>query len=199
MKNIFKKLVSLLMAICMIWTIAPVNVLAATELTIAAGSISANLVAGETVTIDINLTSNPGIVGGVVKVEWDKTAFELVGVSETDATIKGAYLGQKAFPVTSGSYALSWDGDLETEDNISTGLLGKLTFKILDGAKAQDYEVKVTKIDFTNFDLDSVEGKGVSGKITLTELPKVELIIEAGNANADLVVGNTVTVDLNLT
>ena len=164
-----KRGLSVLLSIVLVLGLLPTVIFAATTPTVTIGSATAALNVGDTVSVDLTLSDNPGIVGGAVDITFDNTSLALTGVeNRTDLLVGTAYYGYQGFPITSGSYSLGWDGDVLSADITANGVLATLVFTIVDGATPGDKDLAVTNIDFVNFDGASVTGTGVDGKITLT-------------------------------
>ena len=110
----------------------------------------ANGDAGNSVTIDIRIENNPGIISAAVEIYYDTTKLELI------STENKQMMPQSSFSqyYTSYPYCASWT-DAYADGNMSDdGILMTLTFKILDDAKAGDTAVEV-KFDPANmFDSD---------------------------------------------
>lgn len=145
----------------------PTTVFAATAPKVTAASVEKEMIAGQTVDVDITLSDNPGITGGTVKIEFEKAKLKLTSVKNTDQTITSTYYGYSVMPITSGSYTLGWDGDLMSADLTGNGVIATLTFEVLDTATVGDSTITVSNVDFVNAAAESVAGTGVNGKVTL--------------------------------
>ena len=77
MKNAPRKFISIFLVVLMLASMLPTTVFAATAPKVAAASVEKEMIAGETVDVDITLSDNPGIVGGTVKIEFEKTKLKL--------------------------------------------------------------------------------------------------------------------------
>ncbi len=105
------------------------------------GSLSIASVSGEkgdTVTLTVNLTSNPGLISMKFTVSWDSD-LELTGVSDR-GTIGG---WTSPAPTISSPYTIRWADSLATTDSTSTGALVNLTFKIKDTATPGNKTVSI--------------------------------------------------------
>lgn len=145
----------------------PTTVFAATAPKVTAASVEKEMIAGQTVDVDITLSDNPGITGGTVKIEFEKAKLKLTSVKNTDQTITSTYYGYSVMPITSGSYTLGWDGDLMSADLTGNGVIATLTFEVLDTATVGDSTITVSNVDFVNAAAESVAGTGVNGKVSL--------------------------------
>ena len=110
----------------------------------AAGSGSLNISGaegkqGDTVTIPVTLTSNPGLITMKFTISWGD-GLELAGVSNA-----GVLAGWTTpAPTISSPYTLRWADSLATLNNTSTGRIATLTFKIKDNATVGNHNVTLT-------------------------------------------------------
>lgn len=167
MNNAPRKIISIFLVALMLSSMLPTTVFAATAPKVTAASVEKEMIAGQTVDVDITLSDNPGITGGTVKIEFEKAKLKLTSVKNTDQTITSTYYGYSVMPITSGSYTLGWDGDLMSADLTGNGVIATLTFEVLDTATVGDSAITVSNVDFVNAAADSVAGTGVNGKVTL--------------------------------
>lgn len=118
---------------------------------------------GQTFTLDVYLSENPGLVAMVLDLSYDKSVMSLVGVERGDA------LKTHTFTTTNTEtdagflvepFRLLWDGT--TQDN-TTGLLVTFTFESKLSAPVGDYPVMLT-YDAKN--TNSEYGKPIAVDIT---------------------------------
>ena len=124
--------------------------------------------AGDTVTVPITISGNPGIVALRIFMEYNSAVLRLTEV--TDGTIFPA--GKNTFndDLTANPYTMLWmDGTSQT-DYTENDTLVTLTFEILDAA-AGSYPVKLTYDSDSTFnkDLDNVTFTMQNGSVTVTE------------------------------
>ena len=167
MNNAPRKFISIFLVVLMLASMLPTTVFAATAPKVTAASVEKEMIAGQTVDVDITLSDNPGITGGTVKIEFEKAKLKLTSVKNTNQTITSTYYGYSVMPITSGSYTLGWDGDLMSADLTGNGVIATLTFEVLDTATVGDSTITVSNVDFVNAAAESVAGTGVNGKVTL--------------------------------
>ena len=86
----------------------------------------AEVKAGETVVIDVQLSGNTGMTGLVLKYTYDSSAFEYV--SAEDAGVLNGWVNPAAG-------TLMWKDSLATTDNTANGKIAKLTFKAKSGVE----------------------------------------------------------------
>lgn len=141
----------MLLIVTVVLTFMPTCAFGESVPTISLSEQSEILEVGRTINIDVSLSGNPGIIGGRIDVEFDKSCFKLIGVTNTDQTLTATYNGYTKFPITSGKYTLSWDGDLLEEDIHNDGLLATLKFEVIDSATPGKKLVKVTDTEFGNY------------------------------------------------
>lgn len=167
MRTAPRKFISIFLVVLMLASMLPTTVFAATAPKVTAASVEKEMIAGQTVDVDITLSDNPGITGGTVKIEFEKAKLKLTSVKNTNQTITSTYYGYSVMPITSGSYTLGWDGDLMSADLTGNGVIATLTFEVLDTATVGDSTITVSNVDFVNAAAESVAGTGVNGKVTL--------------------------------
>lgn len=104
--------------------------------------------AGETVTVNVSIMNNPGMVGWNVQVSFDETAIELLGLAAGDAfPASGISFGPLKSPA-SATYA-----DFVKPAVANDGILCVLTFKIKEDAPAGQYPLVLSTLndDMDNF------------------------------------------------
>ncbi len=179
-----RKPVSILMAIAMIATLflSPTtlsSVRAAAEAKLTVSSTSA--LPGSTVTVDVSIADNPGILGATLKLEYDE------GLTLTDGvngSAFGALVMTKPGQFVSGCKFM-WDGQDLSADQIKDGTILTLTFNIAeDAADGTEYNVKVTCEDAADKDLNPVNVTVTNGKVGV-------LSYKPGDVNGDDKVNST--------
>lgn len=100
---------------------------------------------GETVSLNVNLDSNPGLITMKFAIEWDKD-LELISVSDA-GLLKG---WTEPAPSLNSPYTLRWADSLSVENNTATGKIATLTFKISEDATPG--EKNVTLISTQSWD-----------------------------------------------
>lgn len=148
-----KRILSILLALVMAVGLLSVGALADGDPTIRVGSLEAE--PGDTVTVEVSLENNPGIMAFVLGIEYDETRLEKVKFSHTGLQ---------------GLWAMSenavWVGN---EDDTYEGVFLKLKFRVLDDAPGGEAAVTVTYSDggICNYDEESVNFAVVSGGVSL--------------------------------
>ncbi|MBQ5423866.1 MAG: hypothetical protein IIU33_01440, partial [Bacteroidales bacterium] len=132
------------------------TVLAAGTPTITVGSITAEK--GDTVTLDVSISNNPGINTFVLGFDYDTTRLNL-----SDVTLSSSLGGQYVY-----SKKAVW---LNNSDTTYNGKILTLTFHVLDNADAGDASVAVTYNagDISNYNEEDVSFNLVAGKVTIKE------------------------------
>lgn len=126
-----KRVLSVVLAVAMMvacFVVAPVSgVSAETAKTISVEATKVDAMPGDTVTVDVNITSNPGIIAMRLLVEYDTSVLTLIGAED-----KGV-LGISQFTETYDSpFALVWSNGTATTNYTVTGTIATLTFKVAD-------------------------------------------------------------------
>ena len=156
----FTKL-SLMTILSVLLLICSLPFCAAAEGSAAVSVGSASGKAGDTVTVDVNLTENPGVIAMNLNVNYDEKQLELVGVNNS-----GVLNGFNS-PSTygGGSYTLNWEDGLSTTNNNGTGTVATLTFKLKEDCDKANVSVSGKGHDA---DVNTVSVSGGSGTITNT-------------------------------
>ena len=93
MKTAPRKIISIFLVALMLSSMLPTTVFAATAPKVTAASVEKEMIAGETVDVDVVLSDNPGITGGSVKITFEKTKLKLTNVTNRSETITSPYDG----------------------------------------------------------------------------------------------------------
>ena len=110
-----------------------------------AGKITAANAAGkqgDTVTVDVGIASNPGLITFRISVSYDSD-LELTDVS--DSKLLSGWTTPS--PTISSPYTLRWADSLSTTNNSANGRIVTLSFKIKDGAAVGNKTVTVKFIE----------------------------------------------------
>ncbi len=173
MKKLFKGILSSTLAFtvllaCLVF--APVSGVAAAE-TIAVKATSAIAEPGETFTVDIDITSNPGIVSMRLFVEYDTSVLTLVSAED-----KGV-LGTSQFSESKDSpFALVWSNGASYENYTVTGTIATLTFKVLETVTKNSSttvtlttksENDILSVNTSNYDLIPVTPSFTNSTVTI--------------------------------
>ena len=167
-----KKWLSVLLACCMLFTLAPSIVLADDAASLVVGSGTVEEDADTIVPITVSLKNNPGVISLAFEVTFPNDALELTAIPEVAAQ----------FPFTEGvdntklqsPYLLDL-GDASVQTNITDDLVvATFNFKVKAGTAPGDYEVSIDASSQDNYDetlVDAVEFAVVPGKVTVTAKP----------------------------
>lgn len=177
---------ALLIVAAMLLNFAAASVFAAADLAISADSVTAELKAGETVSVPVRADTNVGYAAGSVDVEWDSTALTLKKVVFTELAPDNG----SAAIANSGSYRVMF-GDYLAESNISeTGIFFTLEFEISAAAIAGDYAILLENANLYDKDNQAVSASLRSGMISLTgDVPEGAFALSA--AKTEVTVGET--------
>ena len=125
--------------------------------------------AGETVTIDLTFSSNPGIIAALFELEYDRTCLELVK-AEDKGLLKGAVFSQTydKFP-----YIMLWNSS-SAENFTENGVLVTLTFKVLDNPSKDTADIKISYLpdNVYDADLNNIDLGITNGSIKITGMPQ---------------------------
>lgn len=127
--------------------------------TLKASVSSASGAVGESVTLNVNITANPGVAGFWLELTYDKTKLKLTGVSG------GAFSGTTLPDPASATQNISFL-TADTKNTTATGKVASLTFQILSGASGS-LSVTLRNLEVKDKDLQSVGFSVSAGKITV--------------------------------
>ena len=122
---------------------------------------SASGKAGDTVTVNVDLTQNPGVIAMQLNVGYDEKQLELVNVSNSG--VLNGYNSPSTYG--GGSYTLNWEDGLSSTNNNGTGTVATLTFKLKEDCDKANVTVSGKG---HNADVNTVSVSGASGTITNT-------------------------------
>ena len=152
-----RKILSILTALILIMALLVVPASAAGAGTLALSGAEGKQ--GDTVTLNVNLNSNPGLITMRFTVSWGD-GLELTGVANS-----GVLAGwTPPAPTISSPYTLRWAESLANDNNTKTGKIATLTFKIKDNATVGNKTVTLTFSESR----DSSGSKNTFGNATAT-------------------------------
>lgn len=155
-----KKILSVITIIVLLCAMLVVPASAAGNGTIAMSSASGKQ--GDSVTLNVNMNSNPGLVTMTIKVTYDTNVLQLTSVSDPKLLV-GSQLN-----TTYGSpYTISWVDGSATANNTKTGKIASFTFKIKDNAKVGATNVTLQFVDSFDTNFGENTFTATSGKITV--------------------------------
>lgn len=154
-----KKIITFLTSIILICTVCFIPSSAAGSGSLAMSSASGKQ--GDSVTLNINLTANPGLATMSLQVEYDTGALTLTGVSDSKL-LSGTDLSS----VYNSPYKITWI-DSSKSDNKKTGIIASFTFKIKDNAKVGNTSVKLIFLESYDSNLNENSFSATPGNITV--------------------------------
>ena len=119
---------------------------------------------GDTVTVPVTLTNNPGLITAKITLTFDDTRLQLVSAEDTGLLAGGVFGDTMASP-----YALTWEKGDQTADNTENGILANLTFKVLDGAAVGTAALTAQVSDTGNTAMESVALSVTDGAVNVTD------------------------------
>lgn len=128
-----KRICALLLSVCLLVSMIPVNAISTrgTEVSsdgvVTAGTTYAT--PGTTVSIDLEIRDNPGILGMTLKVEYDENKAILTGVENGTALSYMEFTTPKAL---GSGCQLPWDAQEVDAESLVDGVIATLTFQILE-------------------------------------------------------------------
>ena len=155
-----KKILSVLIAVVLLGAVFAFAVASA-----GVGSLtmtSASGKQGDTVTLDVAMPTNPGLVTMSIQVSYDMDVLELTEVTDTGLLV-GTTLNKKY----KSPYQISWIDGETTEDSTATGKIASFTFKIKENAPLGKTDVTLTFRDSYNIALKANSFTATSGAVTV--------------------------------
>ena len=184
-----KRITSLLLSLVMVFSLLPQGIVFAagnTTPTIKASSTSA--LAGGTVSLDISIANNPGILGATLTLSYDEGLI-LQSVKSGDAF--GALTFTKPGKFTSPCNFV-WDAQELDADEIKDGVILTLTFEVSDSVvagKMLNVRLSCKDSDISDVNLHSVHVDTVNGGVSVIDyIP--------GDVDSDGVVNTTDVIKL---
>ena len=117
------------------------------------GNTTAN--AGRTVTVDVNIKNNPGIIALRAKIIYDKNALTLTKAEIKD--FSDVFFG----PLDADEFIIGW-GDSINGNNNSNGVVARLTFKVDSKAAEKIYPICI------KYDADDIYNNSLNNVIFIT-------------------------------
>lgn len=159
MKHFTKILLMAMLAVVLMVAALPFGVSAEDDASVSVSSASGK--AGDTVTVNVDLSQNPGVASLELNVGYDTKQLELVDVH--DSGILNGFASPAAY--NDGNYKLCWENGLATTNNNGTGTVATLTFKLKEDCDKANVSISGKGYDT---DLNRVGVSGSSGTITNT-------------------------------
>lgn len=154
-----RELMSVLLALTMIFSLLPTYALASEsmQVTIGGGTVKA----GETVTVDISVTNNPGFANMSFYIEYDKNRLRLEEITG------GTLFGDVTANVNNGFISAA-----KTNDVSGNGTIATLTFRALSSATSGETTISLKEDPnadgtFVNVNEESLVYNTVPGTITV--------------------------------
>lgn len=155
-----KKILSVVVLTMLLFAALVLPTSAAGEGKISMSSASAKR--GETVTLNVTMPSNPGLVTMTIKVTYDTSVLELVGVTDSNLLV-GSQLN-----TTYGSpYTISWVDGSATSNNTKTGTIATFKFKVKSNAPIGASKVTLQFVDSFDTNYNENTFTATSGKVTV--------------------------------
>ena len=116
---------------------------------------------GETISINVGISNNPGIIALRCTISYDISALELIG-TENSKLLNGY---SAPSPVISSPYALRWSDPLAASNNTQNGTVAVLTFK---AKKAGKTIISVKHTESRDFNLKNIDFMDASSNLEVT-------------------------------
>lgn len=155
-----KKIIALLTAAFIFCAVLVFPASAAGKGTITMGSASAKQ--GESVTLNVNMASNPGLVTMTIKVSYDTNVLQLTSVKDA-----GVLVGSQLNTNYASPYKIAWVDGSATSNNTKKGNIASFTFKVKDAAAVGKTTVKLEFVDSFDSNYGENTFTATSGTITV--------------------------------
>ncbi len=162
-KRIFSALMAIVMCTTLISTAMVFQVSADDGVSVSVGSASGKK--GDTVTVTVDLSKNPGITALGLNVGYDTSKVKLVGVSDAGTLPGEGFSGNTNY--SASSYRLYWSDDLASKNNTGTGTLATLKFELVDDFDDSS-PITVSVSDCYDADMNDVSASSSGGSIKST-------------------------------
>lgn len=156
-----KKTISVLLLLSLLCAFLVVYASAAGQGAMRISSVSGQR--GDTVTANVLLTGNPGLVTMTIRVKYDTSVLRLVGVSDT-----GLLAGAQLSANYRSGYTISWVDGTATANNTSVGTIATFTFQILEQAPFGHSGVTLEFVDSYDSDYQENSFSVTSGTVLVT-------------------------------
>ena len=127
---------------------------------------------GDSVTVAVRITENPGIIAARLKISYDSSALQLTNV--VDAGILGEYnFGDN---LSSNPYIVTWSNGTAQADYTANGDLVYLTFKIADDAQVGSLPITISydEEEIFNKALENINFAITAGNVTVEEDEEID-------------------------
>lgn len=161
-----KKVICFLLSVLFLAAWMP-GTYAADAATVSVGTVSGH--AGETVTVPVQMTGNPGLVAMRLYVQYDAAKLRLVGAQDKGLFGTGNdYFGND---LAENPYTLLWEDALARADYTGDGLLAELQFRIIDDAQPGTVGITLMMDQGSTFNmgLQNVSITRQNGTVQITE------------------------------
>lgn len=170
-----KKLIALILVAIMLFTMLPMTTIAANEDVARISIDSTDAVPGETISVNVNLENNPGIVSANISVSFDD-GLTLIGAVNGSAFPKSmSYIPPKQLSTigkVNSNCNFAWQGTDIADEDIKDGTILTLQFEVSEEAEIGDiYYINITSrsSDIVDKNLQPVDLAATQGKITIID------------------------------
>jgi len=123
----------------------------------------------ETVSVDISIENNPGIIGMTLKLEYNESLLTLTEIKNGDAL---GYMTFTAPKVLKSGCTLPWDAESVSDEDIKDGTIATLVFKIAENAELDsiaDISVSYETGAIIDKDMKPLNVETVDGRIQVID------------------------------
>ncbi len=165
MKIIKCFIASCMMVSLMVFGFFSTEALAATNGSLGVSASASTLSPGDTVSVALSITDNPGTLTLIATAHYDQNVFELV--SREVGPLMADNATMPAASNTSGQVVFSVGNLTGTENVTGTGTFGTFVLRVKEAANNGNTSISVTFDDGANFDMESLTFTGGSTSVSI--------------------------------
>ena len=136
---------------------------------------------GETVSVTVSFSDNPGITSMKLQIEYDRTVLELLSVSDEELFDGFNFIPGK--DITQNPQPLIWAG---AENSVKSGALATVSFRILSGASVGDSQITVLCRQCFDEGEKAIPVVGCVGTVSVTPAPEIAAGFDPASRSVEL-------------
>ena len=158
-----KTFISLLLAVSLLAGLGTQPIMAAGPGRLVVSDAKGNT--GETITVDVMLENNPGIISAAMQVVYDTEKLELIGVDDKKMMPDSMF----SQDYSSYPYYASWMDAVGSGNTYDNGVLMTMTFRVLEDCVPGEAEIslQINPGDLFDWDMETKQFVTVSGTVTI--------------------------------
>lgn len=133
--------------------------------------------AGDTVTVSVSISNNPGIIATKLSLDYDTEVMKLISVENGNVFKENTFVAGN--DVSALPFNVLWEDSLSVENNKLNGKLVTFKFDLLSDANTGEYPITITYDTGSTFDTDL---ENVPFQV---ENGSVHIVSDADTSNSD--------------